>query len=310
MAKISESANQSTKEASLDVGYNTLDEQSKIEFIKYDRYVLPVDGYIFYLKDLKSSPLYANGSIHYRTDVKQNVDETIGINRVLFTTETQIQDFNALSNTSIYIGQVTDAEGALIRFAFSSSGKFFESSGMYHYQGDAIYPAMYSQIIDNPTLPISLNQVATNSLPIWLQLTALMPIFPAFLTPTNLQPPYATVDITDTSAWQAAPFLDSTSTHIQLASEKCKFVIYGLSNNTALDFQDYIINQSLVYDNFGIQNSPIVRDEQRTQTELTMIANKKSIEFEINYYQQRVNTIAQELITSAFCSVSTALVVN
>ena len=304
MSLISESANQSTKQASLDVGYNTLDEGAKIEFVKYDRYVLPVDGYIFYLRDLAAKPLNVSGSIHYRTDVKQNSDETIGINRVLFTTETQTQDFNSLVNTSVYIGQVADAEGNLIRFAFSSSGKFFESSGLYHYQGDAIYPAMYSQIIDNPILPITLQQVATNSLPIWLQLTALMPIFPAFLAPTNLQPPYATVEITDTVAKGTAPYVDSQSSHYQLAGEKCKIVIYGLSNNTALDFQDYIIDQSLTYDNFGIENMPIIKDEQRTQSELTMIANKKSIEFEINYYQQRVNTITRQLILSAFCAVT------
>lgn len=304
MSLISESANQSTKQASLDVGYNTLDEGAKIEFVKYDRYVLPVDGYIFYLRDLAAKPLNVSGSIHYRTDVKQNSDETIGINRVLFTTETQTQDFHSLVNTSVYIGQVADAEGNLIRFAFSSSGKFFESSGLYHYQGDAIYPAMHSQIIDNPILPITLQQVATNSLPIWLQLTALMPIFPAFLAPTNLQPPYATVEITDTVAKGTAPYVDSQSSHYQLAGEKCKIVIYGLSNNTALDFQDYIIDQSLTYDNFGIENMPIIKDEQRTQSELTMIANKKSIEFEINYYQQRVNTITRQLILSAFCAVT------
>jgi hypothetical protein len=304
MSSITESANQSIKQSALDAGYNTLDEQAQIEFIKYDRYVLPVDGYIFYLRNMTAPILNVGGSIHYRTDVKQLADETIGINRVLFTTDTQIQDFNALSNTAVYIGQVTDAQGNLIRFSFSSSGKFYESSGLYHYQGDAIYPAMYSQIIDNPTLPITLNQVATNSLPIWLQLNALMPIYPAFLTPTNLQPPYATVEITDTVAKGSAPYIDSTGTHTQLAGEKCKLIIYGLSNNTALDFQDYIINQSLVYDNFGIENSPIIKDEQRTQSELTMIANKKSIEFEINYYQQRVNTITQQLILSALCSVT------
>src|ERR1035438_1848284 len=100
MSSISESANQSPKQSALDAGYNTLDEQAKIEFIKYDRYVLPVDGYIFYLRNMASKILSVTGAIHYRTDIKQNADETIGINRILFTTDTQIQDFNALSNTS------------------------------------------------------------------------------------------------------------------------------------------------------------------------------------------------------------------
>ncbi len=306
MATIQESANQSTKQASLDVGYNTLDEEAKITFIKYDRYVLPVDGYIFYTKDLIAQPLYVNGSIHYRTDVKQNPDETMGLNRVLFTTDKQVQDFNTLSTNSIYIGQVKDSQGNLIRFSFSSSGKFYESSGIYHYQGDAIYPAMYSQIIDNPTLPIVLSQVATNSLPIWLQLNAIVPIYPALLAPTNLQPPYATVEINNTVTVQSMPYTDSTLNHWQLASENCKIVMYGLDNNTALDFQDYILNQCITYENFGLQNMPVIKEEQRTQSELAMIANKKSIEFDINYYQTRANSIARQLILTAFCNATIA----
>src|SRR5512146_2162719 len=118
-----------------------------------------MDGYIFYVKDTTAQSLIVKGSLHYSTDQEQREDETIGINRVLLTVDEQIQDFNAISNTSVYIGDYDS-----IRFAFTATGKFYHAAGIYHYRGDAIYPAMYSQIIDNP---VSLNTapIATNSLP-------------------------------------------------------------------------------------------------------------------------------------------------
>jgi hypothetical protein len=162
---------------------------------------------------------------------------------------------------------------------------------------------MYPQIIDDP-LTLNTDPIATNSLPIWLSLTQVMPIYPSFLVPTNLHPPYATVHIAETDGIQSAPYIDNTSTHWQLVKDKVKVTIYGKRNNDALDFQDYIFQQSLNSENFGIQNIPIIKDEQRIQSELGILAIKKVIEFDINYYQSRALDIARQLILSATCSVS------
>ena len=53
---------------------------------------------------------------------------------------------------------------------------------------------------------------------------------------------------------------------------------------------------------FGIMNSPVPKDAKRGQIEINTIAQKKVIVFEVNYYQTRVNSLAQQLIKSAFLS--------
>ena len=299
---IEESATQNSMRASLDTGYDTLSVSEKITFIRYKRYILPIDGYIFWIKDTAADPLVVDGSFHYSTEQNQLVDETIGINRVVLTTAEQIQNFNTIENNVVYIGTKDS-----IRFAFNANGKFYTAAGIWHYSGTAVYPAMLSQIIDNPTDPISIPQIATNSLPIWLSLNSfsstVIPyptktgtLYPSFLIPSNLPPPYLGVDITETDCLEASPYIDKTSNHSQLMREKVKITMYGLSNNNALDCVDFINQYSLEYDNIGIMNMPRILDEKRTQSELGIIAQKKSIEYEVSYYQNRAQDISRQLI--------------
>lgn len=298
---IEEIQNQSTMSASLQTGYQTLDGDEKITFIRYTRYVLPIDGTIYFIKDTTADPLIVAGSIHYSTDQQQNVDETIAINSVVFTTSKQVRDFNVVKNNVVYIG-IKDG----IRFSFTASGKFYTQAGLYHYRGNAIYPAMASQIIDNPSNPISIPQVITNSLPLWLALntfTSPIPhpviagtIYPSYLLPSNLEPPYLSVDISETIPLNSIPQISSTSESSQLMREKVKITTYGLNNNQAIDFLNFVVQYSLEYDNIGILNMPRFFEEKRTQSELGIIAVKKSIEFEISYYQHRSNDVARQLI--------------
>jgi hypothetical protein len=51
-------------------------------------------------------------------------------------------------------------------------------------------------------------------------------------------------------------------------------------------------------------NSPIPKDAKRGQVEIGAIAQKKAIVFEVDYYQSRMNSISQQLITSAFLTIS------
>ena len=44
---------------------------------------------------------------------------------------------------------------------------------------------------------------------------------------------------------------------------------------------------------------PTVRDEKRAQSELLILAQKKTIEFEIDYYQCAARNIARQLIENA-----------
>jgi hypothetical protein len=57
-------------------------------------------------------------------------------------------------------------------------------------------------------------------------------------------------------------------------------------------------------DNIGIMNMPVIQDEKEAQPEFGIIAMKKSITFEVSYYQSTVNNIAQKTIESAFISLT------
>ncbi len=311
--------------AGLQTGTSTLSQQQIVQFVKYVRLVLPIDKMVFWVKAelLSQSALFnvarfnsaqfngtgaapipaptinAAGSLHFSTDVRQEEDRNAAFNQMIFTSETPINDLNSIGPDELYI-----AEQDGVKFAFSSRMKYYYQAGLHHYRGDALYSVMDTQLIDDPASFDAENVIVSNSLPIWLSLNAIMPMYPSFLTPQNQPPVYAAVHIDPdtTRALQSAPYLAPDSTHWQLAAETVKITIYGLRNFNALDFQDYVMGASLTQDNFGIMNCPIIHDEKLTQREFGVIAMKKSITFDINYYQTRARDIARQMILSAFCA--------
>jgi len=50
-------------------------------------------------------------------------------------------------------------------------------------------------------------------------------------------------------------------------------------------------------------NSPIPRDAKRGQTEFSVLAQKKVIDFEVDYWQRRSRDQARQLIRQALCQV-------
>lgn len=302
----------------LQSGIETISQNQEVVFTLYVKLILPLDGYVFWVRsdlvdelmvcncwkyaapplDGSSPPgpvFSAQGSLHYSTQVKQNEDETMALNRVVFTAQEEVQEFNNVGPCTMYIGVFEK-----VRFAFSNRGMFYQQAGIYHYQGDAIYPALASQIIDSLDNFDTNNVIVSNSLPIWLMLNQFMPMYPSFLVTENLQPPYASVHIPpeNTTALAAMPLWDKTSTHSQLVKDRVRITLYGMRNFNALDFQDYVFQYSL--DNpsvMGIMNMPVMQDVKRTQSELMVIAQKKVFEVEINYYQIRVRDLALQYIT-------------
>lgn len=311
----------------LGAGLTTLSLDQTVTFTKYVKLILPLDGFVFWVNaDLVATSVLANlpsdtcgvnsltvmGSLHHAVNQRQAEDETIGVNRVLFTTQQEIQDFNAVSPDVIYIATIEDDTDTGVRFAFARRGYFYEAATVWHYEGDAIYPPMESQIIDDLTDFDDTDVVVSNSLPIWLALNSIfqatdpawnLPMYPSFLVSENILPPYASVHIQpdQTEAIQPVPWLDTDSSHYQLARDMVRITIYGARNKVALDFQDKVFDYSLNTDALGIMSAaavPITRDEKRTQTELAILAMKKTITFEVSYYQTRANNIARQLILS------------
>lgn len=296
MPTITESlASQATPlQATLDAGIDVLSQQQTVIFYQYQQVILPADGFIFWLKT--NNFISVQGSFHFSGDQRQNEDETLGMSHVIFTSEHEINDFTAISPQAMYIGIFNN-----LRFAFNHKKNFYKESHLWHYVGDAIYAPMESQFIDTIAEFDEITPVVSNSLPIWLALNALMPIYPSFAVPANIAPPYASVHIepSSTQALQSVPLIDPFTTHSQLVFEDVRFTVYGARNTNALDFQDYLYQNSLDTDNWGLMNCAIMQDEKRIQSEYGILAMKKTFTLKVSYYQSRVQEIARQLILSA-----------
>jgi hypothetical protein len=332
MATADEAANARTPlGADLKAGVDQLSLNQEITFTRYVRLILPLDGYAFWVRaDLVSAgalynatkfnataynkpprvvsaakTLVAKGSFHYATETHQDEAETFGVNRVVFTSEIEVQDLNEIAPNELYVGEF---EG--VRFAFSSRGSFYRQADLFHYVGVAVYPDMATQLVDS-LVGFDRSLVVSNSLPVWLSLNGYnpfygygnpsLPIYPSFLVPDNIEPPFAAVHIApeNTRALTATQHLDQRSSIRQLVADKVRVTIWGTRNVSALDFVACVNQYSADYGVIGMMNQPVVRDEKRTQAELATIAMKKTVEFEVSYYQERINDVARQMILSA-----------
>lgn len=304
-----------------------------VKFTKYVRCILPMDGYLFWVKaDILSASALINasavndwainqgqkivtpaatqnvkGSLHYTTASSQNEADSATTNRVVFTSEKEIEFLNEVGPSVLYIGEWED-----LKFAFSTRDSYYQQAGIHHYAGTAVLSVLQSQLIEFPQQLDTRNVVVSNSLPLWLSMNGYInadweffgndiPLFPSFLVPNNMPPLYGAVHIVPetTMALASAPYLDKTVSHYQLVTEKVRVTLFGTRNYNAQDFVDFVYQQSQNYEDFGIMNMPVVRDEKKTQVEIGALAMKKSIEFDINYYQTRMRDIARQLILEA-----------
>lgn len=304
-------------------GVDQISQSQTITFSSYTRSILPADGFVFWLLN-KQGIFTSAGSLHYATRTDQREDGTISINSVVFTALEEVQQLNDVNSQQIYIGEFQGQ-----RFAFSSRKSYYIQSGLHHYVGDAVYPEMQTQLIDTIGELQQLRPVVSNSLPIWLGLGGRFGLmYPSFLMPANIKPPYIAVHIPETTALQAVaeqapvfkvisyapqgywpcdyvlnelkkPLEIASTEHYQLTRDKVRLTLWGLRNDQALAFLDYVMGYMTNNDDMGLMNMPIVVDEKRLQSELNIIGQKKTIEFEVSYHQQTALACAAKLIQSA-----------
>lgn len=318
--------------SNLAVGVQTLDLNAEIVFTKYVKVVLPLDGFVFWVKaDLLSASSIFNastlnsvpfntwqkivtpaptiavkGSLHYSINKQQNEDETIAINQVIFTALSEVNDLDQIGPMVMFIAEIGPER---IPYAFSQRAPYYAPADLRHYIGEAVNPVMRTQIIDAIEGFDRKSLVVSNSLPAWLRMNGYVPpypgfvcpvtLFPSFAVPDNIEPPYGSVHIdpTTTVALMAQAHLGHRLQHRQLARETVKVTLYGLRNDYSQDFADFVAQYSYDHGYIGMSNMPIVRDEKRTQRELSILAIKKTMQFEINYNQQSMRDIARQLLT-------------
>lgn len=279
-----------------------LDLNKEVTFQAYTRCILPIDQYVFWQPTVT---LCAKGSLHISQEFVQNEDESLALATVVFTSEVQVAEFACSPTSTIFVACAGE-----LRYSFSSLQPFYQVAGLWHYFGHNVAPAMASQLLDKPGQIDITQAVVSNSLPIWLAMNGYkcpyydgfsndVTLMPSFITPPNLVPPYASVHIGngDTEALQATPYVTpSTRSHYQLVSDRVRITLYGLQNNAAMDFVDFVNQYSLDTGNFGVMNMAVINDDKRIQTEVQAIGMKKIYEIRISYYQARVNDIARQLI--------------
>ncbi|EOF6018937.1 hypothetical protein ACK1FZ_004492 [Salmonella enterica] len=293
--------------ATLTQGLDDLSRFQVVTFTKYIRKVLPLDGFVFWVKAsvLSSAPdsepdtVNVKGYLHLTTESIQDDEQLYDRNVVTFTAQADIDPFNDIGSDVLYIGEFFG-----IQFSFSRRTGLNEPANLYHYSGEAIFPYMRSQIINSADDIDLADVVVSNSLPIWLSLSQFMPMYPAMLSVQNLVPPYATVKCGEPSPVAGAFCLDEKQNQYQLVSEDVTITVTGLRNAAVEDFlryvQDYTFSDKA---EMGVMNIPVIQDERITQNELNIIAMRKKVKFKVNYYQQRMRNVARRLITSAIPSI-------
>lgn len=339
MATVDEAVGAKTPMGSdLKAGVDAISLDQEVTFRQYLRLVLPLDGYVFWVRASKIGPsalmgrglfnafrpnqppaiaaaapeLKVMGSLHFATETRQEQEETYASNRVVFTAEQAIDDLNLMAPNTLWIGTWQDPEGPQtpLRFAFSSQSSRYYQAGLWHYVGNAVYADMAPQIIDSPE-QLDQRQIVSNSLPAWLAINAYAPaygiappagltLFPSFLVPANEVPPYGAVHIepASTRGIALAPSITRSGRHEQLSAETVRVTLWGSRNDDALAFIDAVSQFTLETNAFGVTNIPVPRDEKRSQAELNAIAMKKTIDFEVSYLQSGLVAVTEQVIKS------------
>ena len=301
--------------AALKAGVDTIASNQTIIFTQYVRKVLPLDGFVFWVRaDIVSPPVTpltqtVMGSLHYATEKRQDEQETFAVNRVVFTSESPIDFLNEASPTRIWVASFDQ-----IRFSFGGRKNLYRPQArLWHYFGDAVYPDVVPQLVDTTDQLNALGLIVSNSLPLWLAMNEFSPnwpfypatlpatIFPSFLSPLNLVPPFITAHIGegDTAPLVSAQTFSPTNAQSLIAVDTVRLTLWGLNNQQAMTVISFIAQYSYDTGFFGVMNSPVVHDAKREQRELAVLAQKKVIDFTISYLQGTTADTARQLITQA-----------
>ena len=310
----------------LTAGEEVLGQEQTVQFTPYVRVILPIDGFVFWMNASVLTPIALSqhnlqspltfevqGSLHYASVAHQNPDETLVIRQVDFTSPTPIAALGVLSADVMYVGLVNTALGPF-KFTFSRRNSFYEAAKIYHYVGDAVYPAFDDLLIETQA-DFDQRQIVSNSLPIWLSMfssppftmpfTVSAPVYPAMLVLENIPPPYIAVEVEERpSLLQGVPIWNSTWTADQQCEDVVRLTTYGLRNDEIMSLRDFILYYSAVTGIIGIMRPPVVLDLRRPQVELAALAVKKQVELSVCYHQGAVRSLARQMIIKAGISVS------
>lgn len=328
MVSMNESSGGTPLANALQAGLTDISYSAKVSFSAYIRTVLPLDGFVFWVRaDLVSKasgtgldaetyngPATINipGSLHISTETFQKEEQNLDLSTIIFTTKTEVRPFHDVGQNMAWIGNFQG-----IRFGINTRNNYYRQADLHHYVGSTIVPTVETQIIDDVSQLEEQEVIVSNSLPFFLAMGAQSPLYtwltapeipfyPSFLAPDNMIPPYVTVHIepNSTQALQAGPVFTNNGSQWQLVNETVRLTFFGLRNQQILDVMAYISQWSLIFDKFGIMNMPAVHDEKQEQPEIGALAIKKTVTLQVNYYQQASRDISWQLIKTVIPTIN------
>ncbi|MCL1515212.1 hypothetical protein [Parasaccharibacter sp. TMW2.1890] len=260
----------------LAAGLGDISYGQTVRFTRYQRTVLPVDGFVFWVSTGETQDV--QGAIHVTTGNELTEDQAYDQSSIVLTTKTEVHPFHDLALDTIWIG---DFEG--VRFAISSRSSRYSQAGLFHYLGSTVTPAFQSQFIDSASMLQKMEPVTSSSLALFLALPMLgsvaldwcpwpsgVPVFPSFAVPDNQPPPYVAV--------HNAP--DGGRAVSMGTLDPRRILHWALLND----------------DRLGIINSPHIRDEKQASAEINALAMSKTIELDVMYSQTALRDTALQLI--------------
>lgn len=289
----------------LAAGVRDISYARTVSFTKYQRAVLPVDGFVFWVATEERRDV--DGALHMTTGSELIEDQSYDQSTVILTSREEIHAFHDMALDEVWVG---DFDG--VRFAISSRSNRYDQAGLFHYLGNTVRPAFASQFIDDPSLLQTIGPVTSSSLALFLAMptqpsVALnwcpwptdVPLFPSFAVPDNQPPPYVAVH-NDPGGGKAVSMgtLDPlTGSTARLMTERVRLRFYGIAHQQADTVLSYILHWALLHpETIGITNSPHLRDEKTPMAEINALAMCKTVELDVMYSQIAVRNTALALI--------------
>ncbi|WP_321868609.1 hypothetical protein [Paraburkholderia tropica] len=320
-----------TMHDSLVGGLKELSGNQQVTFREYQKYVLPADGYVFWFPS-GAPDVVVEGSLHYIVQQSQEVDQSRGINNVIFTAQESCSALNSIGKDRLLIGTLPkgmDNQGADFKFAFNQRGSYYQTADLHHYTGTAVWPTMETQILESAAdLPTS--KILSNSIPLFMALAgpqgagiqpswlpnASYTVYPEYLAEENAAPPYIAVEIRNTESLQIQAYrynrADGTAARDQLVKDTVALHLWGFNHIQATQYLDYLLWFFETYggsvDSMGLMSEPFIRDSVAIQSELNTRSQKKVIELKVSYYQSAALVSSMKLIeqTTPFITVEAA----
>jgi hypothetical protein len=122
------------------------------------------------------------------------------------------------------------------------------------------------------------------------------PLYPSYLVEDNLPIPFGSVHIENSIPLEMSPTYGPLTEQGQLCRDHVRVHLYGCDNEMALTFLSFVLQYSYDWMKIGMANSPVVKDMKEPQSEFKIIAQRKQIDFDVNYLQSVARDEARQFV--------------